>query len=287
MKNLLRAALAALALVHSAVHAGTFADLQIVNRTTGQPMPVYAHGGKLYVAGQPGQRYSVQVANRTRGRVLAVISVDGVNVISGETAAAEQSGYVLSPHQSYEISGWRKTTDEIAAFYFTALPDSYAARTGRPGNVGVIGVALFREWTPPRPRPQPIPRPSVESRRSAPQADVLGESVGSAEGAQKAEAPAAPGMSQDSLASQENESASAPKRSLQRERLGTGHGEREYSSITYTDFRKATTYPSETLIIHYDRHENLVARGIVPTAPRVADPQPFPGGMRFAPDPRS
>lgn len=287
MKNILRAALTALALNPLFAHAGTFADLQIVNRATGQTLPVYAHGGKLYVAGQPGQRYSVQVANRTRGRVLAVISVDGVNVISGETASSEQSGYVLGPHQSYDIAGWRKSTEEIASFYFTALPDSYAARTGRPGNVGVIGVAVFREWTPPRPRPQPVPRPSIENSRPAPQADIPAESAGSAAGAAKAEAPAAPSARQDSLASEENDRASAPKRSLQRDRLGTGHGEREYSSITYTDFRKATPNPNETLVIHYDRYENLVARGIVPGRPHVADPEPFPGGLRFAPDPRS
>src|SRR3546814_7260621 len=49
-----------------------------------------------------------------------------------------------------------------------ALPitDSYAARTGRPGNVGVIGIAVFRErhvariWTPPHPKPPPYPYPA-------------------------------------------------------------------------------------------------------------------------------
>ena len=41
--------------------------------------------------------------------------------------------------------------NEVAAFYFTQLPDSYAARTDRPDNVGVIGVAVFREYQPPRP----------------------------------------------------------------------------------------------------------------------------------------
>ena len=43
------------------------------------------------------------------------------------------------------IEGWRKSLDDVATFYFTRLPDSYAARTGRPDNVGVIGVALFPE----------------------------------------------------------------------------------------------------------------------------------------------
>ena len=49
---------------------------------------------------------------------------------------------------------------EAAAFYFTALPDSYAARTDRPDNVGVIGAAVFRERVP-----QPVQRPYETRRR--------------------------------------------------------------------------------------------------------------------------
>lgn len=80
---------------------------------------------------------------------MVVLSVDGVNVISGETAASQQSGYVLGPWEQTEISGWRKSQQEVAQFYFTALPDSYAARTERPDNVGVIGAAVFREKVEP------------------------------------------------------------------------------------------------------------------------------------------
>src|SRR5205814_1223188 len=61
------------------------------------------------------------------------------------TASPSQSGYVLSANECYEINGWRKSNSTTAAFYFTELPDAYATRTGRPDNVGVIGVAFFRE----------------------------------------------------------------------------------------------------------------------------------------------
>ena len=50
-----------------------------------------------------------------------------------------------------DIAGWRKNLARTAAFYFTELPDSYAARTGRPDHVGVIGVAVFRERVAPVP----------------------------------------------------------------------------------------------------------------------------------------
>jgi len=36
--------------------------------------------------------------------------------------------------------------------------------------------------------------------------------------------------------------------------------------------------------IYYDSRANLIARGVIPSAPR-AEPNPFPG-FRFTPDPR-
>ena len=131
--------------------AGVAVDVEIRDRRSGRVLPVYWHDGERHVAGEPGREYEIHLRNRAGGRVLAVTSVDGVNVITGRTASPSQSGYVLDPWGLLEIDGWRKSMDDVAAFYFTALPDSYAARTGRPENVGVIGVALFRELAPPQP----------------------------------------------------------------------------------------------------------------------------------------
>ena len=126
----------------------TRASVEIVDRSEGRVLPVYWHQGRRYVVGKPGNEYAIGVRNGSSGRVLAVMSVDGVNVISGDTASPQQSGYVLAPYESADIAGWRKSLARTAAFYFTALPDSYAARTGRPNDVGVIGVALFRRKPP-------------------------------------------------------------------------------------------------------------------------------------------
>src|SRR5690348_15856088 len=90
------------------VHAhGRLVDLAVYDRTEGRSLPVYWHAGRAYVVGKPGNEYQVSVLNRQRLDVLAVVAVDGVNVISGETAALSQTGYVLSPGQGYDILGWR------------------------------------------------------------------------------------------------------------------------------------------------------------------------------------
>ena len=73
---------------------------------------------------------------------------------------------MLGVHQGFGVKGWRKSLDRVAAFYFTALPDSYAARTGRPGNVGVIGVAVFRK------KPEPVVQYSPPQARGAAEAEA-------------------------------------------------------------------------------------------------------------------
>jgi hypothetical protein len=234
--------------------AGALVDVAVVNRSSGERLPTYRHGGRLYVAGAPGERYAVELRNRSGGRVLAVLSVDGVNAVTGQTASPRQSGYVLDAWSRAEISGWRKSMEDVAAFYFTALPDSYAARTDRPDNVGVIGVAVFRERAEPR----------VEER---PPALAKSETLGAA---RAAPAPAAEAAAQES------------KSAAMEDRLGTGHGERIAEATRYTDFRRDGTRPAETITIYYDSYRNLVARGVIPSAPQL--PRPFPGG--FVPDPR-
>src|SRR5215468_5876191 len=144
------------------------ASVEIFDRSEGRLLPVYWHQGRRYVVGKPGNEYAIRVRNGGSGRMLAVMSVDGVNVITGDTASPAQSGYVLSPGESADIAGWRKSMSRTAAFYFTALPDSYAARTGRPDNVGVIGVATFRERVRPIALDQLRRKESVAEPRSAP-----------------------------------------------------------------------------------------------------------------------
>jgi len=238
-------------------HAPTVAQttVEIYDRTEGRVLPVYRHEGRRFVVGKPGNEYAIRVRNGGAGRVLAVTSVDGVNVITGDTASPQQSGYVLAPYESAEIAGWRTSLSRTAAFYFTSLPDSYAARTGRPDNVGVIGVAIFAE----RPRPVAI--------------DPLGRNEAGRADARTTEAsPAAPANQ-----------AGAPRD--QAAKLGTGYGRGETSYASYTRFERASETPVETIAIYYDSLQNLLAQG-VPVVPIARNrPDPFPDSGRFVPHP--
>ena len=72
-------------------------DVQIVDRDRQEQLSTWRHRGATWVAGRPGDRYAVRLTNRSPGRVLVVLSIDGVNAVSGDTAAVAQTGYVLAP----------------------------------------------------------------------------------------------------------------------------------------------------------------------------------------------
>jgi hypothetical protein len=99
---------------------GRLADTTVVDRESGATLPIYVYRGEYWVAGRPGARYAISVRTRLGERVLAVTSVDGVNVLSGETASWDQTGYVFGSHSQYQITGWRKSSSEVAAFEFSA-----------------------------------------------------------------------------------------------------------------------------------------------------------------------
>ena len=279
------------------------------SQLTGERLQPYRHGGRLYVAGTPGDRYFIELKSKHGERVLTVLSVDGINVLTGQTAATLQSGYVIDGGQSYGISGWRKSMDDVAQFVFTALPNSYAARTGRPGNVGVIGVAVYREKAAPAQpitmAPYSLPaepwrgesrlQAKDESARdaldgAARQADAapsaLAKKAESDLGGYGSNAPAAAGVLAERRADQsESRAALRAEAELKSMKLGTGHGEREYSPTRHTEFVRNSDSPDEIITIYYDSRANLIARGIIPS-PRLAEPTPFPAGAGFVPDPR-
>lgn len=102
-------------------------------------------GDKRYVVGQPGQRYELVVQNNSAQRFEVVASVDGLDVIDGQTASFAKRGYIVDPWSSITIDGWRTGHDTVAAFRFSGMDDSYAERKGDGRNIGVIGFAFFHE----------------------------------------------------------------------------------------------------------------------------------------------
>lgn len=290
----------------------------------GRSLSTFNHRGRFYVLGKAGTRYSVRVRNPTNRRVEAVISVDGLDVIDGQSADfVRKRGYVVPPRGTLKVDGFRVSTSHVAAFRFSSVSNSYAARKGKARNVGVVGVAFFAEKARPeiivrrpypRPRPhwrwqdrnryrKPYPSKDYKKRAPAPKSDDAAEAPTPPSGAKR-------GGSRGTVVGG-NTGAPAPSRPNYRYRhkrpshcctarpnprpgLGTKFGERRYSAATWTRFERANPrVPTAIATLRYNDSSGLTALGIRLPHKYVSRDElatretanPFPGS-RFAQPPR-
>jgi hypothetical protein len=252
----------------------------------GAPAPTFFQNGETYVMGALGERYTLRIINHTGRRIEAVASVDGRDVVDGRSADfRNKRGYIVPAWGSVDVDGWRLSQVQVAAFRFSSVADSYAARTGSAREVGVIGAAIFPERIVPRPRP--IAPYSYYRERDSDRAPYPSDEAEGYGG--RAEPPAArkpasgdasgPTPSSPPAASESTRSApppaplsgggSAPPRGYadatpsRRPGLGTEFGEAVGSSVREVSFVRANpSSPAVVLGARYNDHDGLVALGI-------------------------
>lgn len=128
----------------------------------GRPLRTIEHAGRTYLpVPQLGVEYEIRISNQGPRRITAIVSVDGLSVINGRPASEAHPGYLVDPHSSVLIQGWRRDMDRVAAFSFEERNKSYASRVGRPENIGVLGLIAIEEmsW-------RPVPRLDQEDSRA-------------------------------------------------------------------------------------------------------------------------
>ncbi len=206
----------------------------------GTPVREHPHQGLVYIEGRTDSNFTLRVQNNTSERVLAVITVDGLSVMNGRQGSYDSGGYVIGPHSSVNIPGWRLDNDAVARFFFANYEQSYAAQMDRPTNIGVIGCAIFREMTFSPPVTYKIPYGEPPHTRGD-------------------EYPALEGSTESFMPN-----------------IGTGFGDRTKHHVTEVNFRRQTG-PSHTFEIFYDDRNGLTAKG-VNLKPQVAilKPVAFP-----------
>jgi hypothetical protein len=250
-----------LAVVLSAVQAwaGSVGDAVEVRIVTddGRTLPTYPvktrHSlKKVYAEAVKGDHYRIEVKNRLNRRVGVVIAVDGRNIVSGSKSWMKNNErmYILEPYGSGEFTGWRSSNDRINRFYFTDVPDSYAAAFGDESAMGVISVAAYPEVR----RYQP---PLQVNSQSAParQRDMAERSSGMAD-----RAGAAPSSPSPAGEMSHNRAAKSEQKSL--ESAGTGYGHEEYSPVQIVAFEPESR-AVETIHFKYEWHSTLCRLGVV------------------------
>jgi len=122
------------------------ATMSLKDTDTGRFLSGFEATSKDYVVGTEGERYTIVLESHVPARLEVVVSVDGLDVLDGKNASFAKRGYIIEPNSSIEIDGFRQSMDEVAAFKFGSVRNSYAEQKhGDTRNVGVIGVALFNE----------------------------------------------------------------------------------------------------------------------------------------------
>jgi hypothetical protein len=272
----------------------------------GTPLRTFHSDGTTFVLGYLGERYNVRISNHSDRRVEAVLSVDGRDAVSGNPGDfARQRGYIVQPHGSVVVDGFRQSLEQTAAFRFSRPGASYSSRMGTPENVGVIGVAFFAEQRP-RPRPPAPPpyvpydyydydaRPRAQSKPSPESSGRSARAEPSTPRDEAARAAPAPSGGAKGRSRAYDDPEYAPRESQRRapSRLGTEYGESTYSPVTEVPFRRESTWhPDAVVTLRYDDADGLVARGfdVYPRAtwwsePVRYEPSAFPRN-RFAEPP--
>jgi hypothetical protein len=240
--------------------AGVFGNAVEVRIMTddGRILPTYPvnvrHGvRKAYTEANKGDHYIIKVKNRLNRRVGLVIAVDGRNIISGAKSwlKGNERMYILEPYCSGEFAGWRTAQDRINRFYFTEVPDSYAAAFGDESAMGVIAVAVYPEMQRYEP-PMPLSRTAPSSPHG-----YEGKAEGSADKAEGA--PAARPYSGKLMKEKESRLEHAM------ESAGTGYGRGEYSPSQIVAFEPEKR-AVETIYLKYEWRSTLCKLGVVECA---------------------
>ena len=220
--------------------------------------PAVDGSGRYYLEARAGSRYAVTLANRTGERVGVVLTVDGLNAISGDRDTARGRMYVLDPWQSTVVQGWRTSLQEVRQFTFVDERRSYAARTGQANEkMGWIEVAVYRERRP-YVRVAPAPAPYAEPRRQDPRRENPNDEQSNRD---RAEAPAAPTAQApaEAAAGAAREADAKAARSFP----GTGWGERAHDPVVMVSFDPEYA-PCERTTLRYEYRSALLALGVLP-----------------------
>jgi hypothetical protein len=257
---------------------------------SGSPTPLYPDPrgtGRYYLEARQGQGYEIHLSNRTGQRLGAVVTVDGLNVVSGERDARRGRMYVLDPWGSTTIRGWRRSLHDVHRFTFVDEKGSYASLTGKAnGRMGWIEVSVYRESgrapccdergarvSPYSPKREPDAGHDSEPDAWA-RADEARDRAESAPPRDRAEVapPAAPEAQPEAKSADELEEDSArgtlsapgmpalrPRRSFP----GTGWGSRVDDPVMVVSFEPEEE-PAERLTFRYEYAAALRALGIRP-----------------------
>ena len=118
-------------------------------QVNGRACKEYTHKGMSFIEARSGTNYTVKIKNDNPYRVMAVLSVDGLDVVTGKPAEETNTGYIVDAYSSLDVKGYRISDDNSASFIFTSKGKSYVQQAkSNATNAGVIGLRTYKEKLP-------------------------------------------------------------------------------------------------------------------------------------------
>lgn len=222
------------------------ANFQLAVLVNGRPLQEYHARGRVYVEALNGAEYELRIRNPLPYRVAVALSVDGLNTIDARrTSAWNASKWVMEPHGTIIVSGWQMNTQRARRFYFTSEQDSYGAKLGQTGNLGVISAVFFRER-------RPIPIPITPAPRNPPSYD---------EEQQRHDRSGTPSTGSGELSAKQREGTirSVPDDDY----AATGIGRSVHNDVRWVNMDLDSRAAAQ-LTVRYEYYPALVRLGIVP-----------------------
>lgn len=222
--------------------------------------PVQLHNGQHYLEANEGEAYSLVLKNPTYERKLVVLSVDGLNTLTGQPASYNGPGWIVPARGQVQVVGWKLNAQQGATFKFGSGPSTYSALSGHgTDNLGIIGAAVFdealmkgpvyRHWSPDNTKGTGTPYPGSPSGPIWSSSVVRGSSTVETNGARETKTSGG---------------------------LGTQFGEATAMPTMTVTFNRASTIPSHVISVRYATRAELTSWG-VPVPSVGVLPQAFPG----------
>jgi len=138
------------------------ANYELSVLVNGRPVREFFHKDRFLIESRDGTEYTLKLKNHSHKRIMAVVSVDGIDVLKGKSAAEAESGYIVNAFSTTEIKGYRIDDNNVAIFKFSDGKKSYATEVEQKfdkkkiekvkrgelapaKNNGVIGVRIWEE----------------------------------------------------------------------------------------------------------------------------------------------
>jgi hypothetical protein len=228
----------------------------------------YYHRGEYWLEGRENSWYNIMLLNHSDFPAKCILSVDGINVITGEPASFDSRGYVIEPYGKTIVSGWMVDNTTGAQFVFDKKSASYAESQGSGDNAGIIGAAWFRAK-------RPIPQHLYEIQNGI----VLWNTNNTMR---------THGILSNSVASNSVASGCCVSQNEQANKsLGTSFGAPVHMPTTVTEFTPESTTPQCVMLLKYDNAKNLERMGIRLKSRQNygAQTQAFPGNSGYCKPP--